>query len=198
MDNFGFILLITVLFLPWVGVLFYYITRKRRALKYYHKLQEKYALTREDGGKNKTVISGYYRSRPVKLESGILDGHNKANTLLTVGCLNPDNLEFTIQNRKKSNYLVFSRSEFKLDDNEFDNKFIIDTNNIEKLKKLFDFNTRYKLQQIHGLGFLGQISLQGNSFNYSVPGLPNNDASLMKLELVLHELCDLADVMKYN
>jgi hypothetical protein len=85
-----------------------------------------------------------------------------------------------------------------LDDNEFDGMFIIQTNDLERLKRLFDFNTRFKLQQIYGLGFTGEISLQGTTFTYSVQGLLNNDAALMKLELVLHELCDLADVMKYN
>lgn len=198
MDKAAPILLVAVLLVPWIVVLFYYFTKKKRAQKYLAQLQKKYSLTAEELEKNKSVITGYYRSRPVRIESGVLNGQRKTNTLLKVGCPNPDNLEFILQKRNKANNLVYSHGVYKLDDNEFDKMFILQTNDIERLKALFDFNTRFKLQQIYGLGFKGEISLQGTTFTYNVQGLLNNDAALMKLELVMHELCDLADVMKNN
>ena len=198
MDKARIILLNAIIFLPWIGVLLYYLTKNKRARKYYRKLQEKYTFNTEEESKNKSVITGAYKNRPVKIESGTLNGQKKVNTLLTVQCENPDNFEFKLIKRNKANNSVYSKGDYMLEDNEFDDIFIIQTNNPEKLKRLFDFNTRFKLQQIIGLGFAGEISLHGNSFIYTEQGLVKNDTELMKLELVLHELCDLADVMKYN
>jgi hypothetical protein len=74
----------------------------------------------------------------------------------------------------------------------------VQTNNPEKLKKIFDFNTKFKLEQVIKLGFNGVISLEGNSLQYSDRDLLQNDESLMRVELIMHELCDIAEVMRYN
>ena len=105
---------------------------------------------------------------------------------------------FKLLKRNKKNSLNFSSGSVMIDDNEFDDKFIIQTNNSEKLKKMFDFNTKFKLDQVYALGFNGIISLDGNHLQYVERDLFANDESLMRLELVMHELCDLAEVMRYN
>jgi len=191
------IILIVILTLPWTGVLIYILTKKSRAYKYYRKLQEKYELRTEHSGKQSPIFSGVYRTRQLKIENSV-NGNKKLCTKLTVGCKNPANFEFTLVKRNKSNSSVYSKGSFLLEDNEFDDKFIIHTNDLERVKRLFDFNTRFKLQQVNDLGFKGEIMLRGGSFTYIEPGLVNSDMAVMKLELVLHELCDLADVMKYN
>jgi len=190
------IILILILILPWIVILIYILTKKSRITKYYRKLQEKYELKAEQGGKNAIIYIGTYRSRPVRIENTEIK--KKLSTQLTVECENPSDFEFILVKRNRSNNSVYSKGAFMLDDNDFDDNFIINTNDLEKVKRLFDFNTRFKLQQVNDLGFKGEIRLEGNNFIYIAPGLLDNDTDVMKLELVLHELCDLADVMKFN
>jgi hypothetical protein len=63
---------------------------------------------------------------------------------------------------------------------------------------MLDFNSRFKLEQAGTLGMNGEIKLEGNSFTYTEPGFLSSDTAVMKLELVLHELCDLADGLKLS
>jgi len=196
MGKSGIIIIIIILVLPWIGVTIYWLTKKSRAKKYYMRLQEKYKLSQEQGGKHIPILSGFYRLRPVRIENS--NTGNKNITLLTVTCENPDNFEFKITKRNKPSKSGYSADAQTLGDIEFDDRFIISTNNLERLRKLFDFNTRFKLQQVSSLGFKGEIRLLGNSFTYFETGLLKSDESVMRFELVLHELCDLADVMKYN
>ena len=67
-----------------------------------------------------------------------------------------------------------------------------------KLKNIFDFNTKFKLDQVCSLGFNGHISLSGNNLQYIERDLLQNDESLMRVELVMHEFCDIADVLKFS
>jgi len=194
----GVIFIIVIVIIPWVILIFYMMARKKNAGKYYKKLQEKYSLASDSADKNKPEISGQYRSRPVKIETDTPEGKKKHGTILKVVCENPDDFTFTLVKRTKSNNPYYSQGSYMVEDKEFDDKFIVQTNDVERLKRLFDFNTRFKLQQVCDLGFDGEIRLRGNGFTYYEPGMLNNDMALMKLELVLHELCDLADVLKYN
>jgi hypothetical protein len=194
----GVIFLIVILIIPWVIVMFYIIAKKRSAGKYFKKLQDKYTLETDSADKKHYEISGQYRSRPIKIETGAPDVKKKPGTMLKVMCENPSDFTFTLVKRSKSSNPYYSEGAYMVEDKEFDDKFIIQTNNVEKMQRLFDFNTRFKLIQVNGLGFDGEISLLGNEFMYYEPGVMTNDIEMMKLELVLHELCDLADVLKYN
>jgi hypothetical protein len=195
MNSTAQILLFAVLVIPWVVVILFILTKKQRARKYFRKLQEKYSLTGESNWKKEPVVYGFYRNRAIRVENAEAGRDKKLSTLLSVECDNPENFEFSLVKRNK---MTARDGIYLVDDKEFDDKFVVNTNNPEMLRRLFDFNTRFKLQQVSGLGYNGEIKLEGNRFTYTQPGVLSNDVSLMKLELVLHEICDLADVMKYN
>lgn len=194
----GTILIILIVIIPWIIMIFYLLARKKKTVKYFQKLQEKYSLVSVSSDRNKPEITGGYRSRTVRIETETPEGKKKTGTVLEVACENDAGFVFTLVKRTKRNNPLYSSGAVMLDDKEFDDKFIIQANDAERVKRLFDFNTRFKLQQVCDLGFDGEIKLRGNLFTYYEPVLLNNDMILMRLELVLHELCDLADVLKYN
>ena len=198
MGNKDLIALLIIFILPWILVSVHYLTRKRRSVKYFKELQEKYSLTPGKNGSKNNFISGYYRGKPICIEYTEAESKKKICTRLIVECDNPDNFEFSIVKRKRSGNPYYLNGAFIFEDNEFDDMFFIQTNNLERLKNMFDFNSRFKLQQVASLGFSGEIKLEGGTFTYLESGLLNNDIAVMKLELVMHELCDLADAMKYD
>jgi len=194
----GIIFIVVIIFIPWIIMILYIMARKRNAGKYFNKLQDKYTLTSDSADKKRYEISGQYRSRPIKVVTGTPEGKKKPGTILKVMCENPADFTFTLVKRSKSKNPYYSEGAYMVEDKEFDDKFIIQTNDVERMKRLFDFNTRFKLLQVSGLGFDGEINMQGNVFTYYEPGVMTSDTEMMKLELVLHELCDLADILKYN
>jgi len=198
MGNKDLIALLIIFVLPWILVSVHYITRKHRSAKYFKELQEKYSLTPGQNGSKHNFISGYYRNKPITIEYIEPAGKKKTCTLLSVECNNTGNFEFTIARRKRSSNPYYLNGAYMMEDKEFDDMFFVQTNDLERLKSLLDFNSRFKLQQTAGLGFNGEIKLSGASFTYLEQGLLNNDIAAMKLELVLHELCDMADAMKYE
>lgn len=206
MDSNLIIFLAVVLIIPCILILALYLGSNKKTIKNYQKLQEKYSLnadySKKVGLKNHPSAHGVYRNRNIKIESIIRDALNGKkvipHTSLTVECLNTGAFMFSVVKRSRHNNTTFLNGSTLISDNEFDDKFIVQTNNPEKLKKLFDFNTRFKLDQVHTLGFEGIIKLDGNHLLYIEKGLLSNDTSLMRLELVMHELCDIADVMRYN
>ncbi|MEO8511977.1 MAG: hypothetical protein ABI543_00325 [Ignavibacteria bacterium] len=206
MDAKFFIVLIPVLVVPWIVLYIVLISTDKKVISNYKKLGEKYSLvcdySKKIGMKTHPNANGMYRNRPVKIESAVRDSIEGQkvvpHTVLTVECTNSDGFTFNVVKRSKRNSLNYSAGSVMLDDNEFDDKFIIQTNNPDKIKKIFDFNTKFKLDQVVRLGFNGIISLNGNALQYIERDLLQNDESLMRVELVLHELCDVAEVMRYN
>lgn len=154
------------------------------------------------GMKTHPHAEGIYRNRQVKIESVVrdsIDGKNVIpHTVLTVDCPNADNFFFKVYKRNKKNSQNFSAGSSMVDDNEFDDKFIIQTNSPDRVKKMFDFNTKFKLDQVNRLGFNGLIALDGSRLFYMEPELLASNDSLMRLELVMHEFCDIAEIMRYN
>jgi hypothetical protein len=120
------------------------------------------------------------------------------HTVLTVECSNVDGFYFNVVKRTKKNSVKYSAGAVLLDDNEFDDKFIVQSNNPDKLKKLFDFNTKFKLDRVNALGFNGIISLHGNYITYTERNLLESDEDVMRAELVMHEMCDIAEIMRLN
>lgn len=206
MDAIYLIVLIPVLIVPWIAIYFVFLKGRKKVITNYKKLAEKYSLecdySKKVGMKIHPKGHGIYRNRQVKIESAVrdsIDGQKVIpHTILTVECANSDGFTFTVVKRNKKNSLRYNAGTVMLDDNEFDDKFIIQTNSPDKIKKIFDFNTKFKLDQIVRLGFNGIISLNGNVLQYIERDLLASDESLMRVELVLHELCDIAEVMKYN
>lgn len=194
-----------VLIVPWAILFLFMLGSNKKTINNFRKLEEKYGLqcdySKKVGMKNHPHAHGIYRNRNIRIESMVRDSVEGKkvipHTALTVECVNTDNFSFTVVKRKKQNTASFSGSTL-INDNEFDDKFIVQTNNPAKLTGLFDFNTKFKLDQVHMLGFDGIIKLDGNHLAYIEKGLLSDDASLMRLELVMHELCDIADVMRYN
>lgn len=200
------LVLIPVLIVPWIVFYFVFISSNKKVVSNFKKLSEKYQLisdfTKKVGMKTHPSAEGIYRNRQVKIESIVrdsLDGKKVVpHTVLSVDCSNSDNFHFKVIKRNKRNSNSHSAGSTLLEDNEFDDKFILITNNPHKLKNIFDFNTKFKLDQVNALGFNGLIALEGNKLMYMEPELINNNDALMRLELVMHELCDIAEVMKYN
>lgn len=200
------IVLIPVLVVPWLVLFFIMYSAKKKVVSNYKKLAEKYSFecdySKKVGMKTHPSAKGQYRNRPIKIESVIrdsIDGQKVIpHTVLTVDCVNSDGFTFNAVKRSRRNSVNFAAGSVMLDDNEFDDKFILQSNNPEKLKQIFDFNTKFKLEQVIKLGFNGIILLNGNTLQYIDRDLLQNDESLMRLELIMHELCDIAEVMRYN
>jgi len=206
MEPISIILIALVLVVPWIILFIIMSGSNKKTIKNFKKLEEKYGLqgdySKKVGMKTHPSSRGVYRSRNIKIESIIRDSVEGkkviSHTMLIVECSNTDNFTFLAVKRKRQNNASFLTGSSLLNDNEFDDKYILQTNNIEKLRNIFDFNTKFKLDQVHKLGFDGIIKLDNNYLVYIEKGLLNNDESLMRMELVMHELCDIADVMKYN
>lgn len=206
MDLKSILILLPVLIVPWIVLYFIFIASGKKVISNFKKLAEKYKLTcdfsKKIGMKIHPAAEGIYRNRSIKIESTVRDSMDGKkvipHTVLTVQCTNEDNFSFKLVKRSKKNSVLISDGTVLADDNEFDDKFIIQSNNPEKLKNVFDFNTRFKLDQVNSLGFNGMIFLEGSRLVYFEPELLSSDDALMRLELVLHELCDIADVMKYS
>jgi len=178
----------------------------KRVLKNYRSLADKYNLSidtsKKIGMKTHPAASGVYRNRSVKIESVVRDSIEgkkvMPHTALTVECANNDGFNFLVVKRKRQNNAAFLAGSTLIEDADFDDKFICRTNNPVKMKNIFDFNTRFKMDQVHALGFDGHISLDGNHLQYIEKGLLKDNDSVMRAELIMHELCDIADVMRYN
>jgi len=200
------LLILAVFILPWAILFFVKVNVRKNLISNFKKLNEKYGLefdiSKRSGSTALPSARGIYRSRNVKIESLDHDAFKNRkvppHTILSVECTNESNFEFTIVKNNRLNSRTFGKDSVSVEDNEFDEKYIIRTNDPVKIRNIFDFNTRFKLDQVHKLGFEGVIDLRGNFLFYSEKGLLKSDESLMRFELVLHELCDIADVMKFS
>lgn len=205
MDGKSILLISVILLVPWTILFIFMRFSNKKVIKNYQKLHRKYGLktdfTKKDGMKIHPSAYGIYRNKDIKIESTVRETLNGKKSLphteLLVECLNKENFTFTVVKRRKQNSSVFNQTSL-LDDSDFDSKFIVSTNNPDRLKRVFDFNTRYKLDQVHRLGFEGAITLNGNALEYIEKDFLKDDESLMRMELILHEFCDIAEVMRYN
>jgi len=198
----AYYILIALIIIPWIFILIHIISKKKRIARFYKQLTEKYGFTpgeaKEKKSKYLPLLSGAYRNRIVTVESLRKETGGKKSdcTLVRVNINNNNNFEFLITLNTKQNRLKYQNSE-KTGDAEFDEKFILVSNNPELARQVLNFNTKFKLQQAADLNFKGEVKLNGNIIDYEEPGLINSSASLMRTELLLHELCDIADELKY-
>lgn len=206
MDSKSLLILVPVLLVPWIVLLIMMLNANKRVIKNYKTLAGKYNLSvdtsKKIGMKTHPSANGIYRNRNIRIESVVRDSIEgkkvMPHTSLAVECSNTDSFNFMVVKRKRQNNAAFLAGSTLIEDTDFDDKFICRTNNPVKMKNIFDFNTRFKMDQVHALGFDGHISLEGNQLMYIDKGLLKDNDSVMRVELVMHELCDIADIMKYN
>lgn len=192
-----------ILLIPWLFIIVYLLAKNRQIIKNFKSLESKYGLQVDYGDragfKRHPKSSGFYRNKPVSIISSLkTEGGKKFHsTLVKVTSEKPYSLQFTVASKNKLNKSLYKNQSVSLNDHEFDDNFIVVTNDIESIKKIFNFNSKFKLQQALGLGFKGEIRFDGINFEYHERKLMNTETDLMRTELILHELCDLADELKH-
>jgi hypothetical protein len=197
----AYYILIAIIIIPWIIILISAITKKKRIAGFCKQLVQKYSFSTGEPDDKKTKhfppVSGIYRNRNISIHAKRKEtGKKQIYTLTSVNILNKDNFEFLITKNNKQNRIKFP-SAAKTGDAEFDDGFILVSNNHELAQKVLNFNTKFKLQQAADLDFKGEVRLRGNLLEYEEPGFINTPAALMRTELLLHELCDIADELKY-
>jgi len=163
-------------------------------VKNYKKIGETYNAnvdySKKVGSAKYPVAYGNYRNRDISIESYTnVEGKNSPNTLIKVACNNPTNLTLSLKKKSKNtlNYSV------PTGDSEFDDVFVMQTNNPELAVHILDYTIKFKLLQAANLGFRGELLLEGNTMSYNEPGLIKKESSLLRIELLLHVLSDMAD-----
>lgn len=205
MNNTGiFIVVVIVLIIPWLFVLFYLFMVNRGIVKSYKSLAEKYGFevdsTKKSGFFKHPVARGNYRNIPVLIGSFIKEERRKksAATQIEVECSNPFEMDFIIVKKTNANNILYGSSAFAVNDTEFDDKFIVNTNDLNKMFDLLNFSIKYKLLQSLNVGFKGELTLKGNKLQYVENELIKSSVNLLRIEILLHLLCEIADELKEN
>ena len=198
-----FLILIAVGFAAWiVSFIFSKVFSKGGGLKNYKSLAEKYSLNidefHKEGKIKLPLLTGSYRDFPVSLGAMLKPDSVKKTpvTFIAAECENKDNFSFVIARRSKENKIKYGSAESPIGDKEFDEKFIVNTNNSGEMSTIMNFNIKYKLIQAQHLGAYGDLILNGNKVLYTEDGYISSDTALMKAEIILHLVCDIADEMK--
>jgi uncharacterized membrane protein YecN with MAPEG domain len=198
------ILIITILVLPWLLLLAYLLVTNMNILKIYKSLANKYGFevdsSKKSGFFSLPTARGKYRDVPVEIGSFIKEeGRKKSSaTYINVDCLNASGLDFTIVKKNSANKINYGANAFAISDAEFDRKFIINTNDTKRMFELLNFSIKYKLLQSLNVGFNGVLRLNGNKLEYIEKKLIKNSFNLLRIEILLHLLCEFADELKRN
>ncbi len=198
-DKYTFTALVAaVLILPWVFIFIYKRFFSKSSNKLYDKLKKNYNLSMNYTSEKDVSADGVYRGKKISLATATNGKESGVTTEVSVDAENNSGFYFNVVRRKTSNNLKFSKKNSMTEDDEFDENFIVETNDTERMKKIFDFNSRFKLLQAMQFGLKGEITLNGNTITYIEKGSIKDDASLMRTELILHEMCDMADALKFH
>ena len=100
--------------------------------------------------------------------------------------------------KNRANEIKYGAKSFLINDAEFDGKFIVNTNNFEKMFSMLNFSIKYKLLQSLNVGFNGELTLEGNNLSYAENELIKNNINLLRIEILLHLLCEISDELKTN
>ena len=200
MNNTAYIVVFAlIVVLPWLAVYLYLKFISKNILKNYKLLSEKYGLlldtSKKAGLTRHPSADGVYRDLPVSIGCFMRgSGRRKyASTFVKTECLNPYGLSFFIIKRTKLNNVLYGREGIETGDSEFSEKFIVSADNPEVMNSLLNFSIKNKLLQIQNLGFKGELKLEYNSLQYVEPELIYRDVNLLRIELMLHLLCEFAD-----
>jgi uncharacterized membrane protein YecN with MAPEG domain len=198
------ILIIIILVLPWLLVIVYLLIVNSNILKSYKSLSNKYGFELDSSKKSRffkhPVARGRYTEVPVEIGSFIKEEGRKKNsaTYINADCINHQGLDFTIVKKNNANKIKYGDNAFSINDAEFDRKFIINTNNTKRMFDLLNFSIKYKLLQSLNIGFNGELRLNGNKLEYIEKELIKNSVNLLRIEILLHLLCEIADELKRN
>jgi hypothetical protein len=203
-DTSTLIFIIIIVAVPWLAVIIYGSLSSKGILKSYKSLSDKYGfetdVTKKSGLRKLPVVKGKYRNIPVEIGSFINQSGRKkpSATYVKAACTNPAGLEFIIVKKNHANEIKFGAKSFSISDAEFDGKFIVNTNNGEKMFSLLNFSIKYKLLQSLNVGFNGELKLEGNNLSYIENELIKNNINLLRIEILLHLLCEISDELKSN
>lgn len=205
MNNTGTIIFVVfALIIPWLFVLFYLFTVNRNIVKSYKSFTEKYGfevdLSRKSGFFKHPVSHGSYRNIPVAIGSFIKQEGRKrsAATYIEAECSNPAEMDFIIVKKTNANSIKYGGRAFTINDSEFDDKFIVNSNDMNLMFDLLNFSIKYKLLQSLNVGFKGELTLKGNKLQYVEKELIKNSVNLLRIEILLHLLCEISDELKEN
>lgn len=193
------IFVLIILVVPLLFIMFYLFIVNRTILKSYKSLNEKYGFevdaSKKSGLYRQPVSKGYYRNIPVLIGSfSKHEGRKKsAATYIEAECTNPDQMEFIIVKRSPANVIRYGEKESAVNDAEFDDKFIVNTNDSEKMNKLMNFSIKYKLLQSLNLGLRGELTLRENKLQYVEKEYIKSSVNLLRIEILLHLLCEMED-----
>lgn len=175
----------------------------KSGVKCYKILADKYELAidlyHKEGIRHRRiklpVANGTYRGYTVQLGAMLNDESGKKipYTFISAQCENRDNLAFRISDRETAKPGLAVEQESPINDSEFDQKFIVNTNNEAGMSSLMNFNVKYMLTQSNDLGAKGELSLNGNEIRYTEPHYLSGDVGILKAEILLQLICDLAD-----
>ena len=204
MDTGTLIFIVIILAVPWLAVIIYGFASNQGIMKSYKSLSNKYQFetdfTKKSGFRKLPAVKGRYRNIPVEIGSFINQSGKKSHkaTYVKAACSNADELEFVIVKKNHSNEVKFGAKSFLINDTEFDSKFIVNTNNGERMFALLNFSIKYKLLQSLNVGFNGELKLEGNNLSYVENELIKNNINLLRIEIMLHLLCEISDEQKSN
>lgn len=203
LDTGTLIILILILTVPWLVVIFYGLFSNKGILKSYKSLSDKYNFeldaSKKSGLRKHPAVRGTYRNIPVEIGTFINpEGKKKTATYVNAACSNQSGFEFIIVKKNHANTVKYGGKAYLINDSEFDSKFIVNTNNSEKMFGLLNFSIKYKLLQSLNVGFKGELKLEGNKLSYVENELIKNNINLLRIEIMLHLLCEISDELKSN
>ena len=203
MDTGTLIFILIIVAVPWLAVIIYGTLSNKGILKNYKSLAEKYSFeldsSKKSGLRKHPVVKGTYRNIPVEIGTFINpEGKKSTATYVNASCSNPTGFEFLIVKRNHSNTVKYGGKDYTVNDTEFDSKFIVNTNNGEKIFSMLNFSIKYKLLQSLNVGFKGELKLEGNKLSYVENELIKNNINLLRIEIILHLLCEISDEIKSN
>lgn len=199
-----FIILFAVGVAVWIFTFLYVRYSNKSVVRYFNKFSEKYGVNVDDKKKigigRFPVAEGVYRDYPLFIASMNTGENYKSyvHTYIRLICRNYTGLNFIIVKNNKQNLVTYGGSEIDVNDSEFAEKFIINTNNPEFMISLLDFNIKYKLLQAANLGFNGEIMLSNENLTYIEQELIRNDIIMLRSEVMIHVLTDIADSLKFK
>jgi hypothetical protein len=191
-------------FAVWIFIFFFLRYTNKSVAGYFKKLKEKYNisvdLNKKIGMAKFPSAEGMYRNYPLfidclKTNEG---GKKYIHTSIRLLCKNPEKISFLITRRNRANIAKYGAYEVKINDSEFDEKYILNTNNPERMMQILDFNIKYKLLQTASLGMHGDLKLEGETVSFTEPELIRNDTVLLRTEVMIHVLTDAADSLKFK
>lgn len=191
-------------FTVWIFIFFFLRYTNKSVAGYFKKLGEKYNisvdLNKKIGIAKFPSAEGMYRNFPLFVDclNTSETGKKYIHTSIRLLCKNPDNINFLIVRRNRANAAKYGSNEIKVNDSEFDERYILNTNSPDRMLALLDFNIKYKLLQLASLGMHGELKLDGDTVSFTEPELIKNDAVLLRTEVMIHVLTDVGDSLKFK